>query len=210
MLIGISGKKQSGKNTVSNIIRSISILDTQQISNIDKLNFISTLITTGLAKYNNTIYHTYSSKFIELSFADKVKDIASVITNEPKYKYNTESFKQTTFNLLNITHRELLQKIGEGLRKSIDPDIWVKLLLSNYNPDNNIIITDVRYKNEADMIKNLNGILIRINRDTGYIDNHKSEIDLNDYNFDYEINNDSDLNELILKTITVYNNIKWK
>ena len=46
------------------------------------------------------------------------------------------------------------------------------------------------YKNEADYIKNKGGILIKINRNTGYNDNYISEIDLDDYDkFDYIVDN---------------------
>lgn len=204
MLIGISGKKQSGKNLTANIIKAIALLNNiKPFSNKDlQLKFIKNLSLLGVSRHENTsIYHLHSSPLKEISFADNVKKIASLITKIAPHDYNKEFIKQSNFELLNITHRELLQKIGEGLRKSIDPDIWVKLTLQEYykNKNKNIIITDVRYKNEADSIKKLNGILIRINRNEGD-DNHQSEIDLDNYpDFDYTINNDSDIEDLILK-----------
>ena len=206
MLIGISGKKQSGKNLTANIIKAIALLNNiKPFSNKEaQLKFIKNLSLLGVSRHENTsIYHLHSSPLKEISFADNVKKIASLITNIPVYDYNKESIKKSKFELLNITHRELLQKIGEGLRKSIDLDIWVKLALLEYTENKNIIITDVRYKNEADSIKKLNGILIRINRDKGD-DNHQSEIDLDDYpDFDHIINNDSDIEDLILKILNI-------
>ena len=61
----------------------------------------------------------------------------------------------------------------------------------------NWIITDVRFPNEAQAIKDRGGILIRINRDNGTraidVNAHLSETALDDYDgFDYVIDNDSD------------------
>lgn len=79
----------------------------------------------------------------------------------------------------------------------------------------NWIIPDVRFKNEADVIKEKDGLLIRVNRpcttcnkyvnqfcsNPYHVSNHQSEIDLDDYGkFDYVINNDGTVDELILKT----------
>ena len=54
------------------------------------------------------------------------------------------------------------------------------------------VVTDVRFPSEADAIREHGGILIRVNRDTGYVDNHPSETALDDYmDFDYIITNDN-------------------
>ena len=72
----------------------------------------------------------------------------------------------------------------------------------------NWIVTDVRYQNEADHIKNKGGILIRVNRNTHNNDNHKSEIDLDDYNkFDFIIDNNGSVEELIKKVIEIYDKL---
>ena len=45
------------------------------------------------------------------------------------------------------------------------------------------------------ILKNKGGILIKINRNTGYNDNHISEIDLDDYDkFDYIVDNNGTIN----------------
>ena len=74
----------------------------------------------------------------------------------------------------------------------------------------NWIITDVRFPNEAKAIKDRGGIVIRVNRtyyteDKKYIigydpfETHPSETALDDYEFDYVIENDGSLDELITK-----------
>ena len=62
----------------------------------------------------------------------------------------------------------------------------------------NIVVSDVRYRNEADMIRRLGGVLIRVDRPSlgENQDTHESEIDLVDYDFDYVILNDGDVGSL--------------
>lgn len=73
------------------------------------------------------------------------------------------------------TVRDLLIYLANDVfRDTIGQNIWVNTLFNQYrtscNFDKNLpkntnwIITDVRYQNEADYIKNKGGILIRINR----------------------------------------------
>jgi hypothetical protein len=69
----------------------------------------------------------------------------------------------------------------------------------------NWIITDVRFPNEAKAVKNHGGILIRINRtnlvnDDSLKNEHPSETSLDNYDdFDYVINNDGSIADLIDK-----------
>lgn len=77
-----------------------------------------------------------------------------------------------------MTPRLMLQLLGTDCgRKIIHPDIWVNALLKDYHPEKTYlghgdykeyepdwIISDVRFPNEANAIKEKGGILIRINR----------------------------------------------
>lgn len=112
-----------------------------------------------------------------------------------------------------LTPRLILQLLGtQGGRKVIHPDIWVNALFSDYKPLNelvsadkitldglsgeslpNWIITDVRFPNEAKRIKILGGINIRMSRDikTSAGNTHESETALDNYEFDYIINNNN-------------------
>jgi hypothetical protein len=62
--------------------------------------------------------------------------------------------------------RPILIEVGHGRRQE-DPEIWIKKLASQIDaelPTNNIIVTDVRYANEAEMIHSKGGIIIFIQR----------------------------------------------
>jgi hypothetical protein len=119
--------------------------------------------------------------------------------------------------------------IKEDFTMYNQPNIWIKglylqiknILSKSYNPNNDVfIITDIRFKNEAEFIKSLGGQLFRINAPTRNlqkineealkntktseelnefierIKNHSSETNLDDYKFDYYINNEPDNNNV--------------
>ena len=57
------------------------------------------------------------------------------------------------------------------------------------------------------MIKKYNGITLRINRNiTGLYDKHQSEIELDNVDFDYNINNNSTTEDLIENVIEFIEN----
>jgi len=94
--------------------------------------------------------------------------------------------------------RILLQRMGtEAGREIFGENIWIDRTLGGLDPSKNYIITDVRYKNEANAIRDLGGQIWRVKRPgTGPVNKHKSEVDLNDYNFDFTLKNDGDLENL--------------
>ena len=116
-----------------------------------------------------------------------------------------------------MTVREFLQKLGtEAIRDNLHPDSWVNALMVDYkeykdiqagsmypviNKLPNWIITDLRFPNEARVIKQHQGITLRVNRETHKVASlvHESEIALNDYEFDYVIDNNGTIDELIEK-----------
>jgi hypothetical protein len=62
------------------------------------------------------------------------------------------------------------------------------------------IITDTRFPNEAEAIKKADGIIIRVDRPgVKPINPHPSETGLDDWKFDYVINNDGSLKDLTKK-----------
>ncbi len=122
-----------------------------------------------------------------------------------------------------ITVRQFLQELGTDVCRQIHPNTWVNALFVDYkaelndayNPNAepeypNWIITDVRFPNEAEAIKERGGIVIRINRLNStsqdghtYIckhdRTHPSETALDDYKFDYVVENNSTIEDLIEK-----------
>ena len=103
-----------------------------------------------------------------------------------------------------MTPRKMLQQVGTDLfRNQLHPNTWINATFANYQ-DNNWIITDMRFPNELEAIKQRNGITIRINRGlverTGKMiqePEHISENSLDKAEFDYVIENNDTIEELI-------------
>lgn len=94
--------------------------------------------------------------------------------------------------------RRLLQVFGSEVgRDMIDPQLWIEITMHGIKASANVVISDVRFKNEAEEIKYQGGQVWRITRainDT--IDFHRSETELDSWNFDQYIPNNSTLEDL--------------
>jgi hypothetical protein len=98
--------------------------------------------------------------------------------------------------------RKLLQDLGTGAREVLGQDVWVKAALSKAHDNigglkGKYVFTDVRFTNEAKFIKEMGGVIWRIDRPNVVAANaHVSEHELNEYEFDQWIHNSEDLNFL--------------
>lgn len=118
------------------------------------------------------------------AFADKVREVTEMITGykrkithksgNPFYNtiYNyTQEDKNVFLPLWEKNIGECLQKIGtEAMREGFDYDVWVKALFETNGKEclergNILVISDVRFFNEADYVLNQNGIIIRLEGD---------------------------------------------
>jgi hypothetical protein len=108
--------------------------------------------------------------------------------------------------------REYLIKLGDGGRKIIQSDIWLDAVLppaassayaSFMAHPQPLVISDVRYANEAGRIKEMGGIVIRITR-PGCVAVHETEAkSLAETPYDYDIVNDGTLEEFRAKVLAL-------
>lgn len=179
MIIGISGKAGSGKDTAAKMLEVL-------YANPD----------ISYEDFANKRYKNFADIQI-VHFADALKETAQVLFRLGEWETNTQEGKKTTINWIDKTVRELLQGIGQGLRDAIDFDLWVKILFANTKDWSNYIIADVRYPNEVKAIKERNGILLRIDRKGAGAGNHSSETALDDYKeWDVHIENNNSIEDL--------------
>lgn len=72
----------------------------------------------------------------------------------------------------------------------------------------NWIITDCRFENEAQAVKAHGGVVVRINRPgVDAVNAHSSETSLDNWNFDYTINNDGSIEDLLVKVATLVESV---
>lgn len=163
-------------------------------------------------------------------FAGKLKVIASMLTGIPVEKFEDQAFKKTNLGKqwnapipgedwkdgkpvdVPMTVRDFLQRLGtDGLRDGLHTNVWVNALFSDYTPTHhdhapngfeypNWIITDCRFPNEAQAVKEHGGIIIRVNRPgVTAVNAHPSETSLDHWDFDEVITNDGTKEDLYKK-----------
>ena len=145
------------------------------------------------------------------SFAYKVKLTASMLTGIPVSMLELQEVKQSKLGPEwgGMTVREMLQKIGtDCMRDNLHKDVWVNSLFTDYSKgDSKWIITDLRFPNEFERVKQLGGAVFRIIRpfDEPRVNEHESETALDHLphtEYDAVIVNDGSLGELLFKIKT--------
>lgn len=86
--------------------------------------------------------------------------------------------------------RKFLQGLGAGVRDVIGEETWIDTAMRRL-PDGNIVVTDCRFPNEAQAIKDAGGYVIRVSRPgVEAVNDHITEVGLDDWDFDAHVYND--------------------
>jgi hypothetical protein len=150
--------------------------------------------------------------FMLMSFAEPIKHMAVKFFTFMGYPKDEAlklvwTQKEKHIPEIKTTVRRVLQTLGtEWGRDCIDQNIWVDCMMhriyaySKRKPGN-IVIDDVRFLNEAEIIKKLNGEVWKIVRPVANHDgSHQSEGALDNWNqFDQVIENDGTLHDFRMK-----------
>ncbi len=94
--------------------------------------------------------------------------------------------------------RALLQRLGtDAGRRLLGEDVWVDAALTALPRHRGVVLTDVRFPNEADAIRARGGVVVRVTRPgVGPVNGHVSETAMDDYVPDVVIANDGTLDDL--------------
>lgn len=92
--------------------------------------------------------------------------------------------------------RRVLQDIGLEVRDVVGVDAWVDVAMKAARGQREVVITDVRFPNEATAIKNAGGHVVRLDRSgVGPINSHPSERSMDDWQYDARVGNDGEPGE---------------
>lgn len=195
VIIGICGQKQSGKNTLANLIME------------------------------------RDSSFTEYAFADPVREAAKAFFGWTDEEMSTN--KERVDDFWGISPRQALQYIGTEVgrqgfaekfplfKEMTNDQIWIRRFdkyFQSLGENKNVVITDVRFMNEAKAIRRYNNskyctaMIIGIQR-PGYTgDSHGSEIEVPKCieSADLVVKNDEGMLKLEMYTELIYEMIQNK
>lgn len=171
-LIGFSGRRGSGKDTVARLLQQLQPERQWQIRSV----------------------------------GEPIKAVCAALAGEEQAPYFSQQGKAELLPAFGRTRGEMLQQVGLALRLW-EPDIWVQAFFSQLSADQNTLIPDVRFPNEADLIRRRGGLMVRVEGDPlrqrgdgTRDDQHPSETALDHYpHFDFTIHNTGSVADLELQ-----------
>lgn len=100
--------------------------------------------------------------------------------------------------------RFAMQTLGtEWGRDALAQDLWVDAACAKILQFDSVVVTDVRFQNEVDMIHGLGGRVVRIVRGGRIVDLHSSEAGINELNVDAVLYNSGSI-EFLQTMIRAY------
>lgn len=189
-IIAFSGKKHSGKTSALNYVAKMLVNDVHIHNFADALKII------------------VARTFIP---ADEIPDKTGAVDWIDAHKdYHIEA--------VNMDVRQMLQFLGTDMFRAMWGDVWLNAFLhrlpEKYDTKKGVILVgDMRFPNEAELIHALGGKIIRLTRDPNNgADTHASETALDDYTgFDTIIDNTNLTEEQAGKMVwdTVFRGKGW-
>lgn len=138
-IVGLGHKAGSGKDTVADILQAEA--------------------------------ESQGTTVLRIAFADRLKDAAQVLFDLSVDDVRTQEGKLRTHPFWGVTNRRMLQLFGtECVRKGLHDEFWVLVVLAQIVKAAEsgepllVLITDVRFPNEANALRQLGGQVWRIDR----------------------------------------------
>jgi len=160
----------------------------------------------GAGKSTIAKYLVENDGFIELAFADQIKDAVRAATSFIDW---VDFGKEEVHPAIGKSFRQLCQTLGsEWGQEKAHPDLWImnllhrmETLLENPRYQDRFVVSDCRFVSEAQALRSRGFILIRVQNDQPFRDlgddaAHISENQMDAIKPDYTIWNVGDLNSL--------------
>jgi len=146
----------------------------------------------------------YLAGYTKRAFATPIKQACAILFDLPPHIFEGDD-KELCDERHGMSPRQMLQMVGtDFFRDKVDADFWIKHFQHWYSQhqSDNIVVTDLRFQNEVDAIKDLGGIVVRITRPHGtgrhtIVDTHVTEQGVATLQgVDYHVENDSTLEHM--------------
>jgi len=189
-LLGIGGYPEAGKDTVADYL--VNSLGWAKVN-------MSTPLLAQLRTLNPIVdfkrKHWYSLRRSPVHFSDLTDQVGYV-----KAKENAE-------------YRRLMKVYGTDVGREIDENLWVNIARETIEQlrleGNKVVITGMRFPNELQMIRELGGTLLWVDRPSLDISKHQHSSDesVHEPDFDGTVVNDSSLARLYIRSVEFLENV---
>lgn len=218
--IMVSGRLASGKDTIAS-----ALMETLDYPDSIKISFASALrdelnTIIDIVRKNQNIDNAVKDVADNFKLSDKLVKKTVTLTSEAlKENFNADANTRSKYIRL------ALQEWGTDVRRSVDPDYWVKLgsrdALFAMADNKAVHITDARFSNEVEIARALGFYAIRLvvdlpirsqrllDRDGLILDldaeNHPSEVVLDNYKgFDQWVSNNKSIDDTLRSIIQAF------
>lgn len=171
MIIGLTGKKGCGKSTVGEYLAVNYGFEQGGFADI-------------LKEAAGALFHVHPDQ-VDQWKNERVEITVSGINVTPEHPDDV---------LRVLTWREMLQRFGTEMGRNVfGENFWVDQFWLDHDLKEKLVITDVRFNNEAESIKKRGGKIIQIHRSScATEDSHASELGIDSDLIDASIHNESD------------------
>ncbi len=185
-LIGLIGRKRSGKNTFA---RGIHRLGWQEVAFADPLREAALALDPIVDTIN-----TDTSCGDPDCCGDGYPDMQPVRLSSLVHDLGWERAKEELPEV-----RRTLQRLGTDAVRALDSEFWLRIAAARIDARTApVVVTDCRFPNEADAIRSRGGLIVRIVRPDlpPATDAHPSETALDDYRANVVVTNNRSADEL--------------
>lgn len=181
-----------------------------------KLVGISGYAQSGKDTFAQVLVQNYG--FTRMAFADLLRQVLYTLNPivDPIVGFRVHDFVDDygwDYAKQNVPEiRRLLQRMGtEAGRDLLGEDLWVNAAFATMNPSLDYCIPDMRFPNEAARVVDNGGITVRINREGIVpVNNHPGEVALDNWSFDYVVDNNSTIDYLEEVADSIVSDKDWK
>jgi hypothetical protein len=181
VIIGVSGYARSGKDTIaSHLVKSYGFT---QLSFAD-------ILRKGVYELNSIVGYN------RVDLGDGEFALETVRTQQVIDEFGWDSYKEKSEFATEI--RLQLQHLGTEVgRNLLGEDVWVQAAFRLLNADENYVIPDCRFENEARTVVEFGGQVFRVSRPgVEPFNAHPSEVGLDGWDFDAYFNNEGSIEDL--------------
>lgn len=98
-----------------------------------------------------------------INFADTLKEAVELVYGIPVFVQNDPLLKEKTLDAYPFkSPREILQQVGTEMFRSYIDDTWIQAWSRRVQSYSHIVCSDLRFPNEAALVKSLGGVSVRI------------------------------------------------